>query len=87
MNDRSLPEAKAVTDTREPKTAAGGFFTLSRARPGKTRGSRLANWPPTFRAKTSRPILMKHAPGETSKVAKPRGWRMTRAVFSEFSED
>jgi hypothetical protein len=30
---------------------------------------------------------MKHQPGETAKRAKPRGWRLTRAIFSEFEGD
>jgi hypothetical protein len=30
---------------------------------------------------------MKHQPGEAPKRAKPRGWRLTRAMFSEFADD
>jgi hypothetical protein len=30
---------------------------------------------------------MKHQPGEVPKRAKPRGWRLTRAMFSEFADD
>jgi hypothetical protein len=50
-------------------------------------GSRLAHWPPPFRSGTSKPIIMKHPRGETPKRATPRGWRLTRAQFSEFQED
>jgi len=28
-----------------------------------------------------------HPEGEPVKRAKPRGWRLTRAIFSEFAED
>jgi hypothetical protein len=30
---------------------------------------------------------MKHQPGEPAKRAKSRGWRLTRAIFSEFADD
>jgi hypothetical protein len=50
-------------------------------------GSRLAHWPPPQRGKEAKPVLMKHQAGEPVKRAKPRGWRLTRAVFSEFAED
>jgi hypothetical protein len=30
---------------------------------------------------------MKHKPGEPVKRAKSRGWRLTRAIFSEFADD
>ena len=33
------------------------------------------------------PIVTKHAPTETAHRAKPRGWRLTRATFSEFADD
>jgi hypothetical protein len=32
-------------------------------------------------------VFIKHKPGEPAKRAKPRGWRLTRAIFSEFAED
>jgi len=30
---------------------------------------------------------MKHPEGEPVKRAKPRGWRLTRAIFSEFADE
>ena len=76
-----------MTETREPKAGAGSSSTSARLRSTKTRGSRLATWPPTFRSKESRPIILRHEPGEVPKMAKPRGWRISRAMFSEFSDD
>jgi hypothetical protein len=69
-----------VTDTRNPKDL--GHSVLSPAT-----GSRLAHWPPPFRSVSVRPIIMQHPHGEVPKRAKPRGWRLTRATFSEFEED
>lgn len=56
-------------------------------RASETSGTHLAHWPPPMRGKESKPILVKHVQGETAKRAKPRGWRLTRAIFSEFAED
>ncbi len=53
----------------------------------ETGRTRLANWPPPYRARESKPIIMTHQPGEVPKRAKPRGWRLTRAMFSEFADD
>jgi hypothetical protein len=50
-------------------------------------GSRLAHWPPPKRGQESKPVIVKHEPGEPVKRAKPRGWRLTRAIFSEFADD
>lgn len=76
-----------MTKTHEPKTGTGSSLTPAGTGSARARGSRLANWPPTFRSKESKPIIMRHEPGETPKMAKPRGWRISRAMFSEFSED
>jgi hypothetical protein len=54
---------------------------------GETTSSRLAHWPPPQRSKESKPVLIKHPQGESAKRAKPRGWRLTRSIFSEFSDD
>jgi hypothetical protein len=32
-------------------------------------------------------VIVKHEPGEPVKRAKPRGWRLTRAIFAEFADD
>lgn len=63
-----------------------GLLSMS-ARASETSGTHLAHWPPPMRGKESKPVLVKHAQGEPVKRAKPRGWRLTRAIFSEFAED
>lgn len=57
------------------------------ARASETSGTHLAHWPPPMRGKESKPVLVKHMQGEPVKRAKPRGWRLTRAIFSEFADD
>ena len=52
-----------------------------------TTGSHLAHWPPPQRGKESKPVFTKHQVGEPVKRAKARGWRLTRAIFSEFADD
>ena len=62
--------------------------------PTQTVGSRLAHWPPPGRTHISRPILavqrreepVQRAKANAKTKAKPksRGWRLTRALFSEF---
>lgn len=76
-----------MTKTREPKAGIGSSLTSQRAGSARARSSRLATWPPTFRSKESKPIILRHEPGEVPKMAKPRGWRISRAMFSEFSDD
>ncbi len=56
-------------------------------RASETSGTHLAHWPPPQRGKEVKPVIMKHQEGEPVKRAKPRGWRLTRAIFSEFAED
>jgi hypothetical protein len=73
-----------VTDTRDPKGFGGSFFAPSQTRPERTK---LAHWPPPFRSGQSQPKIIRHQPGEKPKLTKPRGWRLTRAQFSEFSDD
>jgi hypothetical protein len=69
-----------VIDTREPKAGLGIPFA-----PGETeqRRSRLAHWPPPFRNGQSQPKIVRHQPGENPKLAKSRGWRLTRAMLSD----
>ncbi|XUJ34160.1 hypothetical protein ACQ5SK_44150 [Bradyrhizobium japonicum] len=57
------------------------------AHASETTGTHLAHRPPPQRGKESKPVFVKHAAGEPAKRAKPRGWRLTRAIFSEFSDD
>ena len=56
-------------------------------RASETAGTHLAHWPPPMRAKENKPVHMKHQSDEPVKRAKPRGWRLTRAIFSEFADD
>jgi hypothetical protein len=53
----------------------------------ETTGTNLAHWPPPQRGKENKPVFTRHPQGEPAKRAKPRGWRLTRAIFSEFSDD
>jgi hypothetical protein len=53
----------------------------------ETAQTRLAHWPPPFRSNHAKPVIKKAPRGEEPKRAKPRGWRITRAMFSEFEEE
>ena len=55
--------------------------------PSETKGMHLAHWPPPRFEREATPIVTKHAATETAHCAKPRGWRLTRAMFSEFADD
>jgi len=63
--------------------------TLARA--SETTGTHLAHWPPPHRAmergKESKPVLVTQVAGEPAKRARSRGWRLTRALFSEVADD
>ena len=72
-----------MADPREPKGGSRSFFAPSEARPEPTK---LAHWPPPFRSGQSQPKIVRHHPGEDPKLAKARGWRLTRSQFSEFDE-
>jgi hypothetical protein len=56
-------------------------------RASETIGTHLAHWPPPQRGRESKPVFIKHQPGEPVKRAKARGWRLTRAIFSEFADE
>jgi hypothetical protein len=71
-----------VTDTRQPRG-----FGLLHPNSSETEGTHLAHWPPPHRGQETKPVFMKHQPGEPVKRAKPRGWRLTRAIFGEFADD
>ena len=73
--------------TKRDKAADRNGITFMYVPPSETRGMHLAHWPPPRHERESKPIVMKHAPTETVHRAKPRGWRLTRAIFSEFAED
>lgn len=57
----------------------------------ETTGTRLAHWPPPQRSldrgKQSKPVLLAQAIGEPAKRARSRGWRLTRAMFSDVADD
>ena len=57
----------------------------------ETTGTHLAQWPPPQRAmergKESKPVLVTQTAGEQVKRARPRGWRLKRALFSEVADD
>ena len=60
-------------------------------RASETTGTHLAHWPPPQRAmergKASKPPLITQAGDEPAKRARPRGWRLNRAMFSEVADD
>ena len=50
--------------------------------------SHLAHWPPPLLEREVKPMPIKHhAAGEPVKRASRRGWRLMRAMFSEFDDD
>ncbi|MGE5159082.1 MAG: hypothetical protein ACM3OF_13175 [Gemmatimonas sp.] len=62
---------------------------LMHVRASETAGTHLANWPPPRHDREAPAMLrVKHPETvETAKRTKPRGWRLTRAMFSEFADD
>jgi hypothetical protein len=70
---------KATSDRKRPSPR----YLLA----SETTGTHLAQWPPPHRGKEAKPVFIKHAAGEPAKRAKPRGWRLTRAIFSEFADE
>jgi len=73
-----------MADAKDRKGGGGSFSASSQTRPERTK---LAHWPPPFRSGQSQPKIIRHQPGETPKLGKARGWRLTRALFSEFSDE
>ncbi len=73
-----------MADAQDGKGGSRSFFAPSQTRPEPTK---LAHWPPPFRGGQSQPKIVRHHPGEDPKLVKARGWRLTRAQFSEFSDD
>lgn len=55
--------------------------------PSETKGTHLAHWPPPRFSHDVKPVIAKHAPTESVHYAKPRGWRLTRAIFAEFQDE
>jgi hypothetical protein len=73
-----------MADAQDRRGGSGSFSAPSQTRPERTK---LAHWPPPFRSGQSQPKIIRHQAGETPKLAKLRGWRLTRSLFSEFSDD
>ena len=77
-----------VSDTRDANGRAGPQrFSRASTRSLAQTSSRLAHWPPPFRGTATKPKIVRHKPDEKPQRAKPRGWRLTRAMFSEFEEE
>jgi hypothetical protein len=73
-----------MADTRDPKLFSRSLLASAQSRPERTK---LAHWPPPFRSGHTQPKIIRHEAGEKPKLAKPRGWRLTRTLFSEYSDD
>jgi hypothetical protein len=75
-----------VAETRNHSPGDRGLASLH-LQASETEGTHLAHWPPPHRGQEAKPVFVKHKAGEPAKRAKPRGWRLTRAIFSEFADD
>ncbi len=75
-----------MNETRKQSTGDRGLASMQ-VRASETAGTHLAHWPPPMREHESKPVLVKHQPGEPVVRAKPRAWRLTRAIFSGFADD
>ena len=73
-----------MADTRDPKAGNWSDFAPVAAHP---EGTRLAHWPPPHRINETKLKTLKHPGVDAPKRAHARGWRMTRAMFSEFDEE
>jgi hypothetical protein len=73
-----------VAQRRDPRAGDRSDFAPDETRPDQTR---LAHWPPPFRSLETKPKAIKRPRSEVQKRATPRGWRITRALFSEFDEE
>lgn len=76
-----------MVGTRDPRAPNRSDIAPVETRSLESGQTRLAHWPPPYRSVQVKPIIIKHPPGEVPKRAKPRGWRITRAMFSEFEEE
>lgn len=54
---------------------------------GETGGNRLAHWPPPTLGQELKPMAVKRKSDKPIRHATRRGWRLTRAMFSEFDGD
>ena len=67
---------------KSPDSRGTSFLLV---RPSETAGTHLA--PPRQEREAPAMLEVKHPSPEPAKRAKPRGWCLTRAMFSEFSDD
>jgi hypothetical protein len=72
-----------MADAQDRRGGSRSFFAPSQTRPERTK---LAHWPPPFRSGQTQPKIIRHEVNEKPKLAKPRGGRLARALFSEFDE-
>jgi hypothetical protein len=79
---------KAAMSANRDKSPDPNGTSFMHVRPSETAGTHLAHWPPP-RLEREAPAMLKvkHPSTEPVKRAKARGWRLTRAMFSEFSDD
>ena len=75
-----------IGDRNKSPDSKGTSFT--HVRPSDTAGTRLAHWPPPHHEREA-PAMhkVKHPSTEPAKRPHMRGWRLMRAMFSEFSDD
>ena len=73
-----------MSNSRSPDSR--GFSSLY-VRASEAVGTHLAHWPPPRYERETTPMRIKHQAGESIKRATPRGWRLTRAFFSEFADE
>jgi hypothetical protein len=82
------PQAEVAMSGNRNKSPDPKTVSFMHVRPSETAGTHLAHWPPPRQERESPAMLkVKHSSPEPVKRAKPRGWRLTRAIFSEFSDD
>ena len=80
-------ENRAMSGNRNKSPDHKGT-SFMHVRPSETAGTHLAHWPPP-RHEREAPAMhrVKHPSTEPVKRAHTRGWRLMRAMFSEFGDD
>lgn len=82
-----IVRGRFVDETRNSKGRFSSRFSSAGTHSLERTPSRLANWPPPYRSAPAKPKIVRHPPTDKPTRAKQRGWRLTRAMFSEFEED
>jgi hypothetical protein len=75
-----------VKQMRDPKADGRSDLVPIEAVPFAKQTTRLAHWPPPFRSREAKPKAVRHPHGETVQRATLRGWRITRAMISDFDD-